>query len=422
MILAWLLLLTGLTISAVAIYYSVVGLTAIFSAAVIPIIIMGSALEVGKLVCASWLKANWEKAPRFMKYYMVTAVIVLMLITSMGIFGFLSKAHNDQNLVSGDVQSKIAIYDEKIKTAKENIESDRKQLKQMDEAVDQVMARSQDEKGADKANAIRKSQSRDRVALTKDIEANQKIVIQLNDEAAPIRAEVRKVEAEVGPIKYIAKFIYGEHGADENSLERAVTWIIILIVVVFDPLAVIMLLAAQMTFGWKKEQTWVDDQAEELTEAFNTLDPYVPEVGEKPTEEELLPTYEEITKDFEGVRVPGGEWIQTGPTFETPTHTEQVPSETPLTALGGDITATESQTEQEPLDQWNKMVEEAEKEAILQEHARKYQILPDLQVEIEKADNRIKPDLTEVVEPEDSKKKTYMMKDTAGKIQVKNRS
>jgi hypothetical protein len=121
MTLAWLLLLTGLTISAVAIYYSVVGLTAIFSAAAIPIIIMGSALEIGKLVCASWLKANWERAPRFMRYYMITAVVVLMLITSMGIFGFLSKAHNDQNLVSGDVQSKIAIYDEKIKTARENI-------------------------------------------------------------------------------------------------------------------------------------------------------------------------------------------------------------------------------------------------------------------------------------------------------------
>ena len=138
MILAYLLLLTGLTISAVAIYYSVVGLTAIFSAAAVPIIIMGSALEVGKLVCASWLKANWEKAPGFMKYYMTSAVVVLMLITSMGIFGFLSKAHNDQTLVSGDVGSKIAIYDEKIKTARENIEADRKQLKQMDEAVDQI--------------------------------------------------------------------------------------------------------------------------------------------------------------------------------------------------------------------------------------------------------------------------------------------
>ena len=126
MILAWLLLLTGLTISAVAIYYSVVGLTAIFSAAVIPIIVMGSALEVGKLVCASWLKANWTRAPAYMKYYMISAVIILMIITSLGIFGFLSKAHNDQNLVSGDVQSKIAIYDEKIKTARENIEANRK--------------------------------------------------------------------------------------------------------------------------------------------------------------------------------------------------------------------------------------------------------------------------------------------------------
>jgi hypothetical protein len=199
-----------------------------------------------------------------------------MLITSMGIFGFLSKAHNDQNLVSGDVQSKIAIYDEKIKTAKENIEANRKQLKQMDEAVDQVMGRSSDEKGADKANNIRRSQQRDRSALAKDIEANQKLIATLNDEAAPIRAEVRKVEAEVGPIKYIAKFIYGDKGADENMLEKAVTWIIIMIVIVFDPLAVIMLLAAQMTFGWMREQK------QELTP-----DPYVADVGEKPTAEEL---------------------------------------------------------------------------------------------------------------------------------------
>ena len=138
MILAWLLLLTGLIISAVAIYYSVVGLTAIFSAAVIPIIIMGSALEIGKLVCASWLKANWEKAPAYMKYYMISAVAILMLITSMGIFGFLSKAHNDQNLVSGDVQSKIAIYDEKIKTERENIDAARTALSQMDSQVNEL--------------------------------------------------------------------------------------------------------------------------------------------------------------------------------------------------------------------------------------------------------------------------------------------
>ena len=388
MILAWLLLLTGLTISAVAIYYSVVGLTAIFSAAAIPIIIMGSALEVGKLVCASWLKANWERAPHFMKYYMISAVMVLMLITSMGIFGFLSKAHNDQNLVSGDVQSKIAIYDEKIKTAKENIEANRKQLKQMDEAVDQIMGRSSDEKGADKANAVRKSQQRDRSALAKDIEANQKIIVSLNDEAAPIRAEVRKVEAEVGPIKYIAKFIYGDQGADENSLERAVTWIIILIVIVFDPLAVIMLLAAQMTFGWYRRQ-----------EPDNPL----------------------IDNQIEQVKEP----------VEEQTHTEEVPSETPSTALGGDITAPEEpvvpNTTESELEKWNKMIEEAErevakeKEEVIERVAGQYHPTEDQFTEV--TGDRVKPDLTEVIEPEseESKKKTYMTKDQTGQVQIKNR-
>ena len=327
MILAWLLLLTGLTISAVAIYYSVVGLTAIFSAAVIPIIVMGSALEIGKLVCASWLKANWARAPAYMRYYMISAVAILMLITSMGIFGFLSKAHNDQNLVSGDVQSKIAIYDEKIKTEKENIDANRKVLKQLDESVDQVMGRSQDEKGAEKAVAIRRAQQKERGRIAQDIAEAQKRIASLNEERAPIAAEVRKVEAEVGPIKYIAKFIYGEHGADENMIEKAVTWIIILIVIVFDPLAVIMLLAAQMTFGWRKESS---DEGKLIQDSDGTI------IG-------IVPPTEEIKQ----------------------THTEEVPSETPLTALGGDITAPEEPTVQpveSELDKWNKMVEEAEKE------------------------------------------------------------
>jgi hypothetical protein len=328
MILAYLLLLTGLTISAVAIYYSVVGLTAIFSAAVIPIIVMGSALEVGKLVCASWLKANWERAPAYMKYYMISAVAILMLITSMGIFGFLSKAHNDQNLVSGDVQSKIAIYDEKIRTAKDNIDANRKALKQMDEAVDQVMGRSSDEKGAEKAVTIRRSQQKERARLQSEIASEQKIIATVSEERAPIAAEVRKVEAEVGPIKYIAKFIYGDHGADENMLEKAVTWIIIMIVIVFDPLAVIMLLAAQMTFGWRKEEP-VDEPIQKLAED------------------------DSLTTESEDNIV-----IKSTVIEET--------SETPLTALGGDITAPEEITVDSnesisELDKWNKMIEEAEK-------------------------------------------------------------
>jgi hypothetical protein len=399
MILAYLLLLTGLTISAVAIYYSVVGLTAIFSAAAIPIIIMGSALEVGKLVCASWLKANWERAPRFMKYYMVIAVVVLMLITSMGIFGFLSKAHNDQTLVSGDVGSKIAIYDEKIKTAKENIEADRKQLKQMDEAVDQIMGRSSDEKGADKANAVRKSQQKDRASLAKDIETQQKLIASLNDEAAPIRAEVRKVEAEVGPIKYIAAFIYGGT-PDESMLERAVTWIIILIVIVFDPLAVIMLLASQMTFGWAREQkesTWLDDQAEELTAAFNEPPPaYEPDDG---------PLTADQTK-------------QITETVEIVTGTPEIIDSKP-----------EQVVEESELDKWNKMIEEAEREVAKSQETTVEERVAKGETYIDNEGNEVSAlEESEVEEPQvvyaeedGSKKKTYMIKDQEGNIQTKNR-
>jgi len=373
-----------------------VGLTAIFSAAVIPIIVMGSALEVGKLVCASWLKANWERAPRFMKIYMTTAVIVLMLITSMGIFGFLSKAHNDQNLVSGDVQSKISIFDEKIKTAKENIEADRKQLKQMDEAVDQIMGRSSDEKGADKANAVRKSQQKDRVSLAKDIEAQQKLIASLNDEAAPIRAEVRKVDAEVGPIKYIAAFIYGTT-PDASMLERAVTWIIILIVIVFDPLAVIMLLASQMTFGWTKEQQAQDEA---------TPDPYIADVGEKPTEEEI----KETVTEFEGVRTPGGEWVQTGPSFEVPKTV--IPMEEIV------LPRVEEEEIPMPIEQWNAMIEEAEREAIkAQQESAMQERLATGETYID-GEGKETPLYTE---EDGSKKKTYMMKDPTGQTQTKIR-
>jgi hypothetical protein len=292
---AWLTLLSGLSISAVAVYYSVAGLISIFAAAVIPIAIMGIVLELSKLVATVWLKQNWFIAPRFIKAYLLVAVTILMVITSMGIFGYLSKAHMDQTLVSGDAQSKISIYDEKIKTAKDNIDANRKALKQMDEAVDQIMGRSNDEKGADKAVAIRRSQAKERSRLQAEIAAEQKTIASLNEERAPIAAEVRKVEAEVGPIKYIAALIYGDN-PDTNLLERAVRWVIIVIVIVFDPLAVILLLASQYSFQYFRK---VREEAE------TTPDPYVADVGEKPTEEEKqeiekeaiwpFPTYEEIT-------------------------------------------------------------------------------------------------------------------------------
>jgi hypothetical protein len=253
MFLSYITLIVALSLSVIAAYYSIAGLAAIFAAAVIPIVVMGSILEVGKVVVTLWLHEYWRQCRLLMKVYLVPAVAVLMLITSMGIFGFLSKAHTDQSMVSGDVQAKIAIYDEKIKTERDNIDANRKALKQLDDAVDQVMGRSTDERGAERSVQIRRSQQAERGRLLKEIEQSQKRIAALNEERAPIAAEVRKVEAEVGPIKYIAALVYGDN-PDANLLEAAVRWVIILLVVVFDPLAIMMLLAATESMKWERER------------------------------------------------------------------------------------------------------------------------------------------------------------------------
>ena len=274
MIFGYFTLFVALIISTVAAYYSIVGLTAIFSAAVIPIIIMGAALEVGKVTAAVWLKLNWHRARLTYKLYLVPAVAFLMLLTSMGIFGFLSKAHTDQNLVSGDVIARIAVYDEKIKTEKDNIDANRKALKQLDEAVDQVMGRSTDERGAERAVQIRRSQQAERGRLFKEIEQSQKRITALNEQRAPIAAEVRKVEAEVGPIKYIASMVYGDN-PDASLLEAAVRWVIILIVLVFDPLALVLILAAQQSIRWAKENK-LEEKEEQPAEQPPAEQPEVP--------------------------------------------------------------------------------------------------------------------------------------------------
>ena len=255
MFLSYLTLAVALSLSVIAAYYSIAGLIAIFAAAVIPIIVMGGILEIGKVVVTLWLHEYWSRCRWLMKLYLVPAVAVLMLITSMGIFGFLSKAHSDQSLVSGDVQAKIAVYDEKIKVAQDNIDVNRKALKQLDEAVDQSMVRSTSETGADKAVAIRRSQAKERSRLLAEIAAEQKTISTLREERAPISAEVRKVEAEVGPIKYIAAMVYGEN-TDTNSLEAAVRWVIIMLVIVFDPLAIMMLLAATESLKWERQRVF----------------------------------------------------------------------------------------------------------------------------------------------------------------------
>ena len=300
MFLSLITLAVALSLSVIAAYYSIAGLAAIFAAAVIPIMIMGSILEVAKVVVTLWLHEYWSRARWLMKLYLVPAVMMLMLITSMGIFGFLSKAHSDQSLVSGDVIAKIAVYDEKIKTEKENIDVSRKSLKQMDEAVDQVMGRSSDTKGADKAVAVRRGQQKERQRLLAEIAESQKRITALNEDRAPIAAEVRKVEAEVGPIKYIAALIYGD-SPDTNVLERAVRWVIILLVCVFDPLAIMMLLAATESLKWAREKPKeeIDEPIEESVKE-DSLAEYEPD--DRPlTDDQLEQIRESAATDYQPI-------------------------------------------------------------------------------------------------------------------------
>ena len=258
----------ALALSSAAGFYSIVGLMAIFAAAPLPIAVMGSILEVSKLVVASWLYRNWSLIPALMKSYFTVALVILMGLTSMGIFGFLSKAHLDQAVPTGDVEAQITLIDEKLKTEKEIINEARRQLNQLDQQVDQTIARtasSDNDSGVSRSISIRKSQSRERAEIHKTIEASQAKVAKLNEERAPIASTLRKVEAEVGPIKYIAALIYGDN-PDQNLLERAVRWVTMMIVVVFDPLAVIMLIAANWSLMHRNKPVAQEDVVEPKVE------------------------------------------------------------------------------------------------------------------------------------------------------------
>jgi len=312
MLLGYLTLLTALILSLSAAVYSILGLTAIFAAAFWSIVILGGSLEVGKIVTVLWLHKYWKQAEIQYKLYLCSAVIILMVLTSMGIFGYLSKAHLDQAVPSGDIQAQVQIFDDKIQTQKDNIKAARAALTQMDSAVDQTMGRTTDEKGADKAATLRRSQGRERTALQNDISKSQTEIVKLQEARGPIASQARKVEAEVGPIKYIAALVYGDN-PDANILEKAVRWVIILIVVVFDPLALTLLLAATKAFEWergidlfngkKKDESdyepddgpLTDDQLEQIRETANKDLP----TGEIINKEELFP--EPKNKRFESI-------------------------------------------------------------------------------------------------------------------------
>ena len=251
MFLTLLTFLSAISISVIAAGYSIVGLATLFAGAVVPIIAMGSALEVGKLVAASWLYHNWNSdVPRLLKSYLFGAIIVLVFITSLGIFGFLSKAHLDQVKPTSSNAIKIEVIDKQINQQNLIIERAEKQINLLDKALEVYI----DKEYVSKGLKERKKQEEERTTLTTTInEASDKIA-ELTNQKAELSLAQDKIEAEVGPIKYVAELIYGEKAQD--NFDKSVRFVILILIFVFDPLAVLLLIAANISLRqWRKKRS-----------------------------------------------------------------------------------------------------------------------------------------------------------------------
>ena len=240
--------LSAISISVIAAGYSIVGLSTLFAGAVVPIIAMGSALEVGKLVAASWLYNNWRNklVPYTIKMYLTFAVIVLIFITSMGIFGFLSKAHLDQVKPTSSNNIKIELLDKQINQQQLIIDRAEGQLTLLDKALEVYI----DKEYVSKGLKERKKQEEERNILNTTITDASNKIGELTLQKSELALEQDKIEAEVGPIKYIAELIYGEQAKDH--FDNAVRWGIIVLIFVFDPLAVLLLIAANISLRSRK--------------------------------------------------------------------------------------------------------------------------------------------------------------------------
>jgi flagellar basal body-associated protein FliL len=241
---AFLVLIAGLLLSGTAAYYSIIGLLAIFPGAIVPIALMGSSLEFAKLVAASWLYRNWDIAPKILKGYFVFAIIVLMFITSLGTFGYLSKVHLESSIGVADNSLEISRIEQQIAAEQRKVGNAQRSLESLDSVVDKAFF---------DGTRIRNQQKTERTALNSVIENSDAKIEKLTSELVPLRRSNIESEAKIGPLKYIAELIYGKDEA-ANYFDSAVRFVIILIVLVFDPLAVLLLIAANISFSQPKKK------------------------------------------------------------------------------------------------------------------------------------------------------------------------
>ena len=244
MFLAIITLLSAISISVIAAGYSIIGLATLFAGAKVAIIAMGSVLEVGKLIAASWLYRNWNSnlLPRSIKWYLTSSVIVLVFVTSMGIFGFLSKAHLDQVRPSGNNAVQVALIDKQIDQQQIIIDRNESVLDQLDRVMEVYIENERVSKGLSE----RKTQKKERELLNNEIKIAMNTIAELSVQKSNLEIEQLKIEADVGPLKYVAELIYGDKA--EDHFDKAVRIIIIVLIFVFDPLAVLLLIAANISF------------------------------------------------------------------------------------------------------------------------------------------------------------------------------
>ena len=259
MFLTLLTFLSAISISVIAAGYSIIGLATLFAGAFVPIIAMGSALEVGKLVAASWLYQNWRSdVPRLLKAYLFGAIVVLIFITSMGIFGFLSKAHLDQVKPTSGNNIKIELLDNQISQQELIITRSQNTLDRLDKALDVYI----DKEYVSRGLKERKKQKEERDLLNLSIKNATDEIVKLTNEKATLKLEQDKIEAEVGPIKYIAEMIYGDQA--KEMFDHAVRIVILILIFVFDPLAVLLLIAANISLNqWRMKRNLTTNNAKE---------------------------------------------------------------------------------------------------------------------------------------------------------------
>ena len=278
MFLTILTFLSAISISVIAAGYSIIGLATLFAGAVIPIIAMGSALEVGKLVAASWLYHNWNSdVPKLLKAYLFGAIIILIFITSMGIFGFLSKAHLDQVKPSSSNNIKIELLNNQIKSQQLIIDRSQKTLTLLDKALEVYI----DKEFVTRGLKERRKQEPERLELNTAIKEASNEIGKLSEEKGILSLEQNKIEAEVGPIKYVAELIYGENA--ENNFDSAVRIVILILIFVFDPLAVLLLIAANISLRqWRMAKQAVKLQKEiNLQDTLNRQKRKLDKLGKK---------------------------------------------------------------------------------------------------------------------------------------------